>query len=84
MGVTVTDAWQRRGIATILIRALMRFARAHGFRQLTGVVPPDNQAMLEFARGLGFIVTMDATARVMSISHDLAPMPGDAAPAGIT
>jgi acetyltransferase len=72
LGVTVTDAWQRRGIATILIRALMRFAQAHGFRQLTGVVLPENHAMLELARSLGFTVTLEAAAHVMRISRGLA------------
>jgi RimJ/RimL family protein N-acetyltransferase len=72
LGVTVTDDWQRRGVATILIRALMRFAQGHGFRELTGVVLPENHAMLELARSLGFKITLDAVAHVMRISRDLA------------
>lgn len=72
LGVTVTDAWQHRGIATILIRALMRFARRHGFRELTGVVLPENQAMLELARSLGFTINYDPADQVMKISRDLA------------
>lgn len=71
LGVTVTDTWQRRGIATLLIRALMRFARAHGFRELTGVVLPDNQAMLALARSLGFTIDYDSAEHVMKISHQL-------------
>lgn len=71
LGVTVTDAWQRRGIATILMRALMRFARGHGFRELTGVVLPDNHAMIALARSLGFTVTLDPAAHLMKISRDL-------------
>ena len=81
VGITVTDAWQRRGIATILMRALMRFARGHGFRQLTGVVLPDNYAMMELARSLGFANNWDATEHVMRISYDLA---GTASLGGIT
>lgn len=77
LGVTVADAWHRRGIATLLIRALMRFARAHGFRQLTGFVLPDNQAMLALARSLGFTIDYDAVEHVMKISHQLdAPATG--------
>jgi RimJ/RimL family protein N-acetyltransferase len=72
LGVTVTDAWQRRGIATILIRALARFARGHGFRELTGVVLPENHAMLELARSLCFKIALDAAAHVMRIDLDLA------------
>lgn len=72
LGVTVTDAWQRRGIATILMSAIMRYARSHGFRELTGLVLPDNHGMLELARSLGFTVTLDAAAHLMRISRDLA------------
>lgn len=72
LGVTVTDAWQRRGIATILMRALMRFARNHGFRELCGVVLPDNHAMIELARSLGFTISLDPAAHLMRISHPLA------------
>lgn len=76
LGVTVTDAWQRRGIATLLIQALMRFAQAHGFRELTGVVLPDNHAMLELARSLGFTIEHAPEEHVMKISHEFrAPPP---------
>lgn len=71
LGVTVTDAWQRRGIATILMRALMRFAKRHGFRELSGVVLPDNHAMIELARSLGFTLAFDPVEHVMRISHPL-------------
>lgn len=79
LGVTVTDAWQRRGIATILMRALMHFARDHGFRELTGIALPDNHAMLGLARSLGFTVTLDAAAHVMGISRNLAVTASDGA-----
>lgn len=72
LGVTVTDDWQRHGIATILVRALMRFAQSHGFRELTGVVLPENRGMIELARSLGFTIAFDATAHVVRISLDLA------------
>lgn len=69
LGVTVADAWQRRGIASLLIRALLRFAREHGFGELTGVVLPDNHAMLGLARSLGFRIQHDGAEHVMKISH---------------
>lgn len=71
LGVTVADAWQRRGIATLLIKALMRFAWTHGFRELSGVVLPENHAMLALARSLGFTVAYDAAEHVMRIAHVL-------------
>jgi RimJ/RimL family protein N-acetyltransferase len=71
LGVTVTDAWQRRGIATLLIRPLMRFAQAHGFRRLTGIVLPDNHAMLALARSLGFAIDYESAEHAMKITHEL-------------
>ncbi|HEY0682254.1 MAG TPA: GNAT family N-acetyltransferase [Steroidobacter sp.] len=71
LGVTVTDAWQRRGIATLLIRALMRFAQMHGYRELTGIVLPENHAMLALARSLGFTIDYDPAEHAMKISHQL-------------
>ncbi|HEY0942605.1 MAG TPA: GNAT family N-acetyltransferase [Steroidobacter sp.] len=85
LGVTVTDAWQRRGIAAILVRALMRFAAAHGFREITGVVLPENYAMIELARSLGFTTHMDAAAHVIRISRKLpsdSEAPAEGAPEG--
>lgn len=76
LGVTVADAWQRRGIATILLRALMRFAEGRGFREVTGVVLPENQAMIELARSLGFTIRMDAAENVIKIFRSL-PIPPD-------
>lgn len=75
LGVTVTDAWQRRGIATILVRALMRFARSHGFLELTGVVLPENHAMLSLARSLSFALDFDSAGHVMKISRRLDDSP---------
>lgn len=72
LGVTVTDAWQRRGIATILVRALMRFAQTHGFHEITGVVLPENHAMLALARSLSFAIDFDPAGHVMRISRGLA------------
>lgn len=77
LGVTVADAWQRRGIATVLIKALMRFAQAHGFRELSGFVLPENHAMLALARSLGFTIDYDAAEHVMRIAHQLAAAPAE-------
>jgi acetyltransferase len=75
LAVTVTDAWQRRGIATLLIRALLRYARTHGFRELTGVVLPQNHAMLALARSLGFSAEYDTSGHVVKISYQLGSAP---------
>jgi len=71
LGITVADAWQRCGIATILIKALMRFAREHGFRELSGIVLPDNHAMLALVRSLGFTIHYDVDEHLIRISRGL-------------
>jgi RimJ/RimL family protein N-acetyltransferase len=72
IGVTVTDAWQRCGIARLLMTQLMRFARWRGIGRLTGMVLPDNQAMLGLAASLGFEASYDSSQHLILISRDLA------------
>ncbi|MFO1306663.1 MAG: GNAT family N-acetyltransferase [Burkholderiales bacterium] len=57
--VVVTDAWQKRGVAWRLMKALIECARRKGLRALHGVVLRSNQSMLRFVRGLGFVVRED-------------------------
>ncbi len=57
--VVVTDAWQKRGVAWRLMKALIECARRKGLRALHGVVLRSNQNMLRFVRGLGFVVRED-------------------------
>ena len=54
--VAVADAWQRRGIASLLIGTLCTAARDHGLRTLEGFVLRTNHNMLGLARKLGFTV----------------------------
>ncbi|WP_022947112.1 bifunctional acetate--CoA ligase family protein/GNAT family N-acetyltransferase [Methylohalobius crimeensis] len=54
--LVVGDAWQRRGIGSRLMQALMEAARAQGFRRMEGEVLASNQPMLELVRKLGFRV----------------------------
>jgi acetyltransferase len=53
-GVVIADAWQKSGIAGLLMDALIAAARARGLRRVEGLVLTSNFAMLRFARGLGF------------------------------
>jgi hypothetical protein len=55
----------------------MRFAQAHSFRQLSGVVLPENHAMVALARSLGFRIDYDAAEHVMRIAHELVPGPAE-------
>lgn len=71
LGVSVADAWQRCGIASLLIGQLIRYAREQGVRRLTGQVLPDNQAMIALARRLAFAVSYDPAQHLFRISREL-------------
>lgn len=75
LGVTVADAWQKRGIASMLIRQVLLFTKSRGFRRIEGLVLPENDRMLALARSLGFTVHYDADDRLMHISYDLSALP---------
>jgi acetyltransferase len=75
LGVTVTDKWQRHGIARLLIAELLRFARWRGIRRVEGIVLHDNLPMIELAKSLGFHVAHDYAQHVVVISQSLEPGP---------
>lgn len=54
--LVVADAWQRRGIGSRLMDALVAAARERGFHSMEGEVLADNREMLALARNLGFAV----------------------------
>lgn len=68
LGITVTDAWQGRGVARLLVIELVRFARWRNLRRFTGIVLPENQPMLALARSLGFTVSFDPVEHLIRIS----------------
>lgn len=72
-GITVTDEWQRRGVATILLRELLQYAAARGWKRMTGLVLPENYRMLALARNAGFKVKYDPDEHLMRVSCDLTP-----------
>lgn len=57
--ITVADAWQGKGVAGRLMRALIRDARARGLERMEGFVLGTNTRMLAFVRKLGFKVEFD-------------------------
>ena len=57
--VVVGDAWQRRGIARVLMRGLIVCAKRRGFERLHGTILHENEPMLAFVRGLGFALEED-------------------------
>lgn len=71
VGITVTDTWQRRGVAAQLLGRLMDYGRAHGIRTLTGLVLPENGSMLSLARHLGFDLNLSIREQLMRITKSL-------------
>lgn len=57
--IVVADDWQKKGIATALMRVLIDSARERGMKRMIGEVLASNGRMLDFARRLGFELAMD-------------------------
>jgi acetyltransferase len=53
--VAVVDDWHGRGLARLLLQALMRTARDRGFARMEGYVLATNAPMLGLAKKLGFV-----------------------------
>jgi GNAT superfamily N-acetyltransferase len=53
VAVTVTDAWQHRGLGTLLLEALTDRARAEGVVRYTALVADDNTVVLDLLHRLG-------------------------------
>ncbi|HXR25623.1 MAG TPA: GNAT family N-acetyltransferase [Candidatus Binataceae bacterium] len=56
LALSVSDAWQGRGVATILMEHLVRCARSAGLTRLTAEVLASNAPALRFLVGHGFRV----------------------------
>ncbi len=63
----VADAWQGRGISTILLAHLAGIAEQHGITTFTAEVLPHNHRMIEVFRESGFPVDMRATPDAIAI-----------------
>ena len=57
--VAVSDEWQGKGLATLLMRHLIDTARAHGIGCMYSIDANDNQRMRELGEHLGFRRTLD-------------------------
>lgn len=72
--VTVADAWQQKGLATILMQRLIETARAQGFERMYSIDASDNEDMRQLARHLGFSSEVDPEDSTLVI-HSLALEP---------
>jgi RimJ/RimL family protein N-acetyltransferase len=71
LGISVSDAWQRTGIARLLVTHLLRFAQWRGMRRMTGIVLPENAPMIGLARSLGFSIAFDPEQHLVTIAREL-------------
>jgi acetyltransferase len=55
--IVVADAWQKRGIGTRLMNALISHLQVSGVKQISGSVLKSNSAMLKFIKQMGFAET---------------------------
>jgi RimJ/RimL family protein N-acetyltransferase len=53
VAVTVADAWQQRGLATLLLEELTDRARAEGITRYTALVSSENTVVLDLLRRIG-------------------------------
>src|ERR1043165_2275183 len=54
MAFVVVDAWQGRGVGSILMRHLVKIASDSGLKELTAEVLPENAAMIKVFGKFGF------------------------------
>ena len=52
--IVVADMWQKRGIGTRLMNALIKHLQAGGVKRISGTVLKRNSAMRKFIKQLGF------------------------------
>ena len=57
--IVVGDAWQRKGLGSLLLEALLAHARAAGIERLHGIRLATNDGMRKLARKLGFVNRLD-------------------------
>ena len=55
--IVVADTWQKRGIGTKLMNALIKHLQTSGVKQISGTVLKGNSAMRKFVKQLGFVET---------------------------
>lgn len=63
----VADAWQAKGIATVLLAHLAEVAERHGITRFTAEVLPGNHRMIDVFRESGFPVAMHSTPDAIAV-----------------
>ena len=76
IGLAVADAWQGKGIGTLMLERLALIAAANGIRHFWAMTMFENASMLEVFRGSGFECRSKTEQGVVEI--DLSVMPSEA------
>lgn len=77
IAIVVEDAWQHRGLGTLLLDALLAAAEARGLHRFTADVLADNRPMLRVLTRLGHIGRHDLEAGVLTIEFERRQFPRD-------
>jgi RimJ/RimL family protein N-acetyltransferase len=72
LAFVVVDAYQGKGIATMLMRHLLKIARDAGLKELMAEVLPENAAMLKVFSGFGFRARSGGDPQVRHLALKLA------------
>jgi L-amino acid N-acyltransferase YncA len=72
MAFMVIDAWQGRGIGSILMRHLIKLARDGGLHELSAEVLSENAAMLKVFGKVGFKPVQSSDPRTVHLLLKLA------------
>ena len=69
--MTVIDAWQRRGVGTLLLEVISARARAEGITSFTALMLASNQEMMEVLNSLGPVRIVDRDAGTVEIEMSI-------------
>ncbi|HSK92920.1 MAG TPA: bifunctional acetate--CoA ligase family protein/GNAT family N-acetyltransferase [Candidatus Angelobacter sp.] len=69
--ILVADAWQRRGIGTVLLSDLVAIGRREGLHRIVGDILESNVGMQRVSRRLGFGLRHDRDAETVTAELDL-------------
>ncbi|MDG6773722.1 bifunctional acetate--CoA ligase family protein/GNAT family N-acetyltransferase [Thiomicrorhabdus sp. ZW0627] len=76
MAIVVRDDYQHQGVGALLLKSLIKHAKAKGLHQMEGEVLTENQGMLTLAKSFGFKLTpLEEDPQVMAISLNLLKTP---------
>jgi GNAT superfamily N-acetyltransferase len=82
IAVTVEDAWQHRGLGTLLLRRLTKFAKSHGYDHFSASMLADNRPALSLLHQLapGARVALDSGSyeAKIDLSTPVIPVSADA------